>query len=53
MDLLSRFRVTLDFRNQRLTLGRPADYERRVRLPGDAGIELHRDEASYRVSEVA
>jgi len=52
MDLLSRFRVTLDFRNNRLTLERPADYQRRVRVPGDAGIGLRRIENGYFVESV-
>jgi len=40
LDLLSRFRVTLDFPGRKLTLERAADYGKRLRLDGSAGIDL-------------
>lgn len=40
MDILSRFRVTLDFRNQQMFLERASNYQIRVRVEGETGIKL-------------
>jgi hypothetical protein len=42
MDILSRFRVTLDFRNQQMFLERASNYQSRVRVDGETGINLKR-----------
>jgi len=47
LDLLFRFRVTLDFPHRMLILERPADYSKRVRVPGWAGLLLEPREGSW------
>jgi membrane-associated protease RseP (regulator of RpoE activity) len=54
LDLLSRFRVTLDFRNGFLTLERRTDYPHCIRVDGWTGIELtHRQGHFYAQDIVA
>jgi membrane-associated protease RseP (regulator of RpoE activity) len=53
LDLLSRFRVTIDFRNGMLTLERRADYLQAVRPKGKTDIALKRGIDNYSVAEIA
>jgi membrane-associated protease RseP (regulator of RpoE activity) len=52
LDLLSRFRVTLDFRNGFMTLERRADYARCLRMDGWTGIKLTQRQGHYYADDV-
>lgn len=52
MDLLSRFRVTLDLRNKQLTLEPASDHDKRMRQPGVSDIALARREDHYVAQKV-
>lgn len=49
---LSRFRVTLDFRNKRMILERARDYKDRLRLPGNQEIGIKRDKSGIVIDSI-
>jgi predicted aspartyl protease len=53
MNLLTRFRVMLDFPNRLMTLERAADYARRIHVSGEEDIFLERRDGHYFVKSVS
>jgi hypothetical protein len=53
MNLLTRFRVMLDFPNHVMTLERAADYPRRIHVSGEDDIFLERRDGHYFVKSVS
>lgn len=52
LNILSRFRITLDFPNREMTLERPIDYANRIHIQGDAHITLRRRHGKYYVRKL-
>ncbi|MBC7924062.1 MAG: retroviral-like aspartic protease family protein [Bryobacteraceae bacterium] len=53
MSFLSRFRITLDYRRNRMVLERTADYSKRILVLGDSGIQkIGIKDAALRITRI-
>jgi hypothetical protein len=52
MEFLSRFKTTLDFAHDQMLLEPTSDYQKRVRIKGDVGLEMAQENGKLNVSFV-